>query len=97
MANEPKRKYSPIIFLAFVALLFGAIGLILKFFKLEFFGDLVQLLLFIVAANVAFVITKDGKKFFKSFYKISYWASVIVFGVFLVLPWIIKLVEFMKG
>ncbi|MGI6700932.1 MAG: hypothetical protein ACOX3U_00460 [Christensenellales bacterium] len=97
MSNEPKRSISPVIIIAFAALIFGAVGLILKFIGIDIFGDIVQLMLFIVAAKMAYPITKDGKKFFKSFYKISYWTSIVVFGVFLVLPWIIDLVKFLKG
>lgn len=96
MSNEPRKKHQLLVVTAFIALLFGAVGLVLAFFKVVIFADLVQLLLFIVAAKIAYEITKDGKPFFQSFYKIAYLASIIIFSIFLILPWIIKFIEFVK-
>lgn len=87
MSDKPSKKKFNIAMLAYTALLLGAIGLIIKFiFKEDILAMVVNCLLFIVTAIVAYPITKDGKKFFNSFYKISYLVLLIVVAIFIFIP-----------
>lgn len=90
--SEKSRK-AKLSLLAYVALLLGAVGLILRFFNIALFGSFVDFLMFMLAAIVAYEITKDGKPFFSSFYKISYTVALIVVGVFIILPFAMDIIS----
>ena len=92
-----REKGQGLVLFAFVALFLGGIGLLLQLiFKESIFSLIVSAMFAILAAVIAYPITKDGKDFFKSFYKISYLSSVILFGIVVIGPIVSQIVELAK-